>query len=235
MDSYISLHKIPCNLHGRTICGDCFFIRECTKPRCKCKKYINNGHAGGACVTCVHPPFMHRKVPLQLKNTNKDRKNIVDNLQSSLENLRQPDLSIPDDLGGITIDDAIVLPPEPLGLYDEFIETAEINFNTTVWKNSLVPNTLDKKLSNLEVTGLGIEHNNEYWKRTNINTVDGEKVGVQGQNVATYKIPPNYAIEPTQFWSTVMTNSLSTIFLFQLFRTMSWCLHLKAQNCMSIC
>ena len=60
LDQFIESHKYPCRKHGRFICGDCTFRRNCQIGSCKCvlfKSSTEDGH--GICVHCDHPGSLH--------------------------------------------------------------------------------------------------------------------------------------------------------------------------------
>lgn len=212
LDDYIGLHTEPCSMHGRTICGDCSFKRECRKFRCKCRKYHGNGKPGGACVTCVHPPFAHRKVPLRLrveaklKSPSKEGV-VVDKLRESIEVMRAPDISIPTQLGGITIDYAIERPPSPVDLYHKSMELEARNYRSKLTTIRAVPKTLKRSLAKLEVDAKKMEHSNEYWKQKNIGTIRGVDVGVQALNVQADKQAPPLDVNETKFWSKIVAKN----------------------------
>jgi hypothetical protein len=61
LDSYIFLHKFPCRKHGRQICCDCVFRRECQLRNCQCNLYIceeskkKSYGENSICLSCNHP------------------------------------------------------------------------------------------------------------------------------------------------------------------------------------
>ena len=95
VDDFISLHMSQaCRRHGRYVCGDCSFQRECSK--CACQKYVNPGHKDGVCSACNHPPSYHRRVPLFLK-----KKNAKNMMRGILSQKREPDVSVPEGMRGV--------------------------------------------------------------------------------------------------------------------------------------
>lgn len=60
LDEFISAHKYPCRKHGRFVCGDCVFRKNCQLANCQCtlfKSSTEDGH--GICVHCDHPGSLH--------------------------------------------------------------------------------------------------------------------------------------------------------------------------------
>jgi hypothetical protein len=60
LDEFIESHKLPCRRHGRFVCGDCVFRKNCQIGGCKCvlfKSSTEDGH--GICVHCDHPGSLH--------------------------------------------------------------------------------------------------------------------------------------------------------------------------------
>lgn len=60
LDEFIESHKVPCRKHGRFICGDCVFRKNCQLANCKCvlfKSSTDDGH--GICMHCDHPGSLH--------------------------------------------------------------------------------------------------------------------------------------------------------------------------------
>ncbi len=62
LDEFIALHKLPCRQHGRAVCCDCTFRRECTLKGCKCQTYESKKptkrrfqDASSICKFCDHP------------------------------------------------------------------------------------------------------------------------------------------------------------------------------------
>lgn len=199
MDDFISIHKKPCNMHGRTICGDCTFVRECKKPRCKCRKYVSNGHVGGACVHCVHAPFAHRICPSQLKKSLNVGGNTsaADILAEVLDRVRDPDMTIPTTLRGIDMKDAIVQPPEPIDTYHQHLKKEDELYETKLQTIAMQPRGLVRDLKDLRVDGKKMEFVDSYWDQKEINTIEAKAIGVQGSNVVVDEVVPDTTVDPT--------------------------------------
>lgn len=212
LDDYIGLHTEPCSTHGRTVCGTCVFKRECKKFRCKCRQYRGNGKPGGACVTCVHAPFAHRRVPLrlrveaQLKSPSKNGV-IFDRLKEAVEVLREPDVSIPTHLGGITMEYAIERPPSPIDLYNRSLERENRTYRSKLATMRMEPKTLKRSLAKLDVDATEMEFSNKYWEQRNIGTVHGSEVGVQALDVQVESLAPSLEVNETKFWSKIVAKN----------------------------
>ena len=108
LEGYIHLHEQPCRKHGRLVCGSCFFIGKCNKPKCACLGYCKSGGAGSVCKECFHPPDMHRRCPLQLREASLGKA-----MLDIMNRIREPDLSVPASVSGTPLCEIIVPPPEP--------------------------------------------------------------------------------------------------------------------------
>lgn len=60
LDEFITAHKYPCRKHGRFVCGDCVFRKNCQLANCQCTLFKSSTHDGhGICVNCDHPGSLH--------------------------------------------------------------------------------------------------------------------------------------------------------------------------------
>jgi hypothetical protein len=60
LDEFIENHPLPCRKHGRFICGDCVYRKNCQLADCKCVLFKSSTHDGhGICVHCDHPGSLH--------------------------------------------------------------------------------------------------------------------------------------------------------------------------------
>ena len=111
MDQYIAKHKLPCRKHGRQVCGVCSFRKECTLNNCKCELFIPKGKKIiGICDNCEHPFNLHKLYPLQTKEVEDKGKKDV-NILKILNIARDPDVSIPVSVVGVS-PEKIIIPPK---------------------------------------------------------------------------------------------------------------------------
>ena len=89
VDKYIAMHVKPCRKHGRKVCADCYFLKDCCK--CLCQRYTAESYADptAACLRCAHPPSHHRRCPLQIRQL-KDEESLLGLLSIQHE----PDFSL---------------------------------------------------------------------------------------------------------------------------------------------
>ena len=95
------------------ICGQCAYLDKCTKDGCKCTKYISEGHKNGLCKTCLHAADIHLIAPLCHKEsgTNAAEVSMLAILKSRAQ--QDPDLTAPDSVVGVKINEMIIKEEDP--------------------------------------------------------------------------------------------------------------------------
>jgi hypothetical protein len=60
LDEFITAHHLPCRKHGRFVCGDCVFRKNCQLGNCHCLLFKSSTDDGlGICIKCNHPGSLH--------------------------------------------------------------------------------------------------------------------------------------------------------------------------------
>jgi hypothetical protein len=107
LDEFIGCHPLPCRKHGRFICGDCVFRKNCQIANCHCplfKSSTADGH--GICLTCDHPGSLHSLCPNQVRGNH--RSNNATNMLRIVTAVREPDMSFPTGVEGIAAEGIVV-------------------------------------------------------------------------------------------------------------------------------
>lgn len=87
---YFDMHLEPCSLHGRIICTECSFPKECTNGECECTAFKLDEYGNGdICNRCQHPVTLHRKYPVQMKIKAEAK------FKDVLDLYKAPDLEVP--------------------------------------------------------------------------------------------------------------------------------------------
>ena len=114
LDAFIFAHKLPCRKHGRFVCGDCVFRKNCNVGSCKCQMFKSTTDDGfGICANCDHPGTLHTLCPLQIRNPFKSGKK--SSMLKVLTAVRDPDMSLPMSVEGVVVENVIVKPMSPGG------------------------------------------------------------------------------------------------------------------------
>ena len=136
------------------ICGQCAYLDKCTKDGCKCSKYISEGHKNGLCKTCLHAADIHLIAPLCHKESGVDAAEVSMLAILKSRSLQDPDLTAPDTVVGVKINEVIIKEEDPEVLRhkreeeEKVMETMrQTNFNK---KRSM---ELSKQLSFIDVAG----------------------------------------------------------------------------------
>ncbi len=109
LDEYIHFHDQPCRKHGRRVCGSCCYNRNCMIKNCQCQEYCKNKHhKGGICSRCDHPKSLHAIYPLQVKYPVAFSGDKMVPLLDLLSFQAQPDMSIPVNVTGVSIDAVLI-------------------------------------------------------------------------------------------------------------------------------
>lgn len=150
-----------CHRHGRMICGDCLFYKDCRMRGCRCLIHIQpTGRPEGNCQSCNHPCLFHRLSPLYMKSkvfatinslSTKNRhlqsypldKSKVSKLLRLLRHEREVDMKTPLHLTGITIENALKNP----SMNSESKSITSKKSSTKTNKISLVNSILRSRLS----------------------------------------------------------------------------------------
>lgn len=202
LEGYFHMHTLPCRKHGRRICGDCYFYRECGQPKCACTAMKHGATAHAVCGNCNHAPSLHRKCPLQIK------KDISKVSVSSILNVpRDPDMSIPSTLEGVSLSEVLIQPPDKDIFRNEAIfslQRSKMNATNTFALNM----SLEQQLSYSEVIGDQIAKMDEYWNQPSgldmIHTSESE--ASLTLNVDTHNVAPGGDVSQEEFWSIVSKN-----------------------------
>eukprot|EP01032_Pedospumella_encystans_P013354 gene13354-15381_t len=219
LDQFISAHKLPCRRHGRFICGDCVFRKNCQIGSCKCtlfKSSTSDGH--GICITCDHPGSLHSLCPKQMRHSNRASKNA--SLLSILTTIREPDMSFPTGVTGVAAE-GIIVPAETADdrrvahtkmLLEERRTQRLVELGLTAAGRSLT-----KSLALCETCGDSVHANTEYWNVHALsalapieNTTDKSDTAIFDP-VMHDNHPPDYNVTSATFWNLTAKNPNKTV------------------------
>ena len=207
LEAYIFLHPEPCRKHGRTVCGSCFYTGKCRKPGCGCAAYRKSGGSGSVCRDCYHPPDMHARCPLQMREAA-----LGVSMLATMNRARDPDLSAPASVRGISLADVVVPPPDRDARMMKRIVRADAAGRSELQLASTSRmSTLTKRLSYLETAGEEAAAGREYWgqRQTDVLHALGDSGGqpTATTDVASCAVPPSVgSITPAQFWAAASKN-----------------------------
>ena len=224
METYIQLHDVPCRIHGRMICGQCAYLDKCTKDGCKCTKYISEGHKNGLCKTCMHAADIHLIAPLCFKESNSNATEISMLAILKSRSQQDPDLTAPDSIVGVKVNEVIIKEEDPEVLRyqrEEKEKEMETMRLTNFFKQRSME--LSKQLSFKDVMGGKdiyilifnallclyyyilsdkMHDNKDYWDLNfTLDMLKPLEQSIQSIPVSTYDIKPNYDLSPAEFWN----------------------------------
>lgn len=212
-DIYISLHDLPCRIHGRRVCGDCYTYEKCmihsNGKKCGCEMYkASTPLPQSICKDCNHPPSWHRLCPLQKREAYEKPKSMLEIMDEF--NDKKPDLSIPEEVVGLEMEDIFVPSIDPnLARYER--EVAIAKQTDEYYVQTYLNRSLAKKLSLGELVSQDMYDNDEYWENTgrNINMLSPNKADPKNMNmmeIGNYNIAPNYEVSSEVFWANTDKN-----------------------------
>ena len=202
LDMYIDLHKGTCTLHGRNVCGTCFYYKECQFGQCDCTYFSPIEGNEYACIHCSHSSTLHRKYPLQCKTGGNFR-----GLKTILVSSKRPDMEIPAAVGGIS--------SLAKALYPIANPTKEIRKNSHTLSELVSPNKNSVAMTLSEGRLLGEEvaqsvHTLDYWDQRELSMSINHSSGMgllgdYGITVLADPRPPDIDLDkkPGEFWKNV--------------------------------
>jgi hypothetical protein len=214
VEDYIKLSVLPCRKHGRRICGKCMYRGRCSQKGCTCPEYhpSKEGQMTSICRDCFHTPDIHRRCPLQMKEGTKPR-----SMLQLMRAVREPDTSMPSTVQGISFEDTIVPPEDPLDVRMRIYEKLETKqkFDKTSMSDYRA-STLNLMLMFLEEKGENVAELDEYWGQSEIKMVGDLTTDLSGKKVQAsdkanvsmpiYPVPPNTNLTVDEFWDNMAKN-----------------------------
>jgi hypothetical protein len=201
-DEYISFHQQPCRKHGRRICGDCYYYKNCQISSCSCLEYIKNkSHSSGICSSCSHPKNLHSVAPLQLRIplsfTGENKMTLLNLLSFQTE----ADMSLPVGVQGVSVENVMIPLLENDDIRSEIDHTIERN-RKTLQEQSFKEQSTDivKGLSTCMIEGNSIVKSNAYWQQYSTSAVQPQIVCRPCSNVTN---KDNYAVTSMNMDETV--------------------------------
>lgn len=220
---YFSVHTKPCRKHGRLVCGDCVFYRECKIGACECLHFESSrkGSFTGICLVCNHAAVNHRLCPslldvslcseittkrprTRVSRTNQFEGEPRESMKVVLNYPRAPDLSLPIDVAGVFFKDVIKEPPSGLmrvslhSSIERISEEKTMDLTGPYTSKAFLENTVD--LSK-------VEHDVTYWQDY-CSPVGSSKLRLkqlQGLgDICMSKQAPEVEVSWTKFWSVVI-------------------------------
>lgn len=162
LDEFINYHKLPCRKHGRFICGDCVFRKNCQIGSCKCQVFISSTADGhGICKTCDHPGSLHSLCPSQVRILMSDRARKKPSLLKVLNTIRDADMSIPTGVEGVLAEDMIVTEPTADDIREKRTLKIEEDKKTAEWIETHSVRSMSKLLSLSEVNECNDDDNHD--------------------------------------------------------------------------
>lgn len=121
-------------------------------------------------------------------------------------------MSIPNNVAGISLTEALIPPPDEAKQRIEYNENLVKTQKQTLadfWQNL----SLQKELSHLLVSGDTIAERDDYWDQPSAFDVITANVETSAltMDVATWNMTPNYDISPEQFWDSAAKNPNKTM------------------------
>jgi len=168
LDEFINYHKLPCRKHGRFICGDCVFRKNCQIGSCKCQVFISSTADGhGICRTCDHPGSLHSLCPTQVRILMSDRPRKKPSLLKVLNTIRDADISIPTGVEGILAEDVIVAEPTADDIREKRTLKIAEDKKKSEWTETHSIRSMSKSISLSEVSSYDNNDNSEDYKNYN--------------------------------------------------------------------
>jgi hypothetical protein len=226
LSRYASTHKQPCHKHGRTICGDCVYHRNCTMANCFCRCFVKDDLTGKVCKECHHAIALHTICPL---DTKPNRKKANKTLLKILTFVSEPDLSLPTAIKGLELTDIgkqcyrekvrLRKLQRTLEKEEQAMEGGQGHGQGGVGVETLsregTASLFDPKkdfiqsISELKLSGEDISATKEYWDERSatlpLNVPDG-RISI---TVSTFE--PNTTLTASEFWSNASKNPNKTV------------------------
>lgn len=185
LEMYILQHIEPCRKHGRLVCGSCFYTGKCNKPGCPCGCYKKSGGSGSVCRECYHPPDMHARCPLQMRE-----RALGASMLDTMNRRRDPDLSAPSSVRGNALVDIIVPPPDrDMRMQSRVIAADAVGRRSLHRAATRRMSSLAGRLTCLETGGGAVAALPEYWGQREtdlLHVVEGGQQPSATADVVTY-------------------------------------------------
>lgn len=221
LSKYIRTHKQPCHKHGRTICGDCVYHRECTLSNCLCRCFIKDDLTGKVCKECHHAIALHTLLPLDLKP---NRKKANQTLVKILEFVSEPDISLPTTIKGLELTDIgkqcyrekkriqklQITNSTTLPLSSSFSSSSSTTSTSMEEKNKKEKEFIHS-ISDLELSAEEICEKTEYWNEKNANLPLNRRKMNEKISITVSSYEPKTKLSTVEFWSNASKNPNKTV------------------------
>jgi hypothetical protein len=223
---YFDMHIEPCGVHGRTICTECSFPKECIDGDCECTAFKLDQYGNGdVCDRCQHPITLHRKYPVQMKARGKVK------FKDTIDLCKEPDLEVPTTVVGeieIHVPTASEISEKKAQLVVKSTagrsQASTPNFGATrpTTSHKLIPvqNSVASDLAACLIDGSVVEQEpfvKSYWRQNELELSIKKPKDIEKKNdsrmiIQTQAAPSemNYST-PEKFWRNISKNQNKTV------------------------